>query len=67
VLDHVRLAGRADDTPLCDFVGDMTGTPEAGSSAVVVRYCSGAPVSLDVVASWVADGCAGRPGWWLCP
>jgi hypothetical protein len=67
VLDHVRLAGRADDTPSCDFVGDMTGTPEAGSSAVVVRYCSGAPVSLDVVASWVADGCAGRPGWWLCP
>jgi len=67
VLDHVRLAGPAGDTPLCDFVSGMPGIQEAGSSEVVVRDCSGAPAGLDVVTSWVADGCSGRPGWWLCP
>ncbi len=66
-LGQVRLAGPADRTPSCDLASGMPVGPPSGSSAVVVRSCTGAPVMLAVFVSWVADGCAGRPGWWLCP
>ena len=67
VLGHVRLAGPADRTPSCDLASGMPTGPASGSSVVVVRACTGAPVMLTVFVSWVADGCGGRPGWWLCP
>ncbi|MBC8365062.1 MAG: glycosyltransferase family 39 protein [Actinobacteria bacterium] len=67
VLGHVRLAGPADRTPSCDLASGMSTGPSSGSSVVVVRSCTGAPVMLAVFVSWVADGCQDRPGWWLCP
>ena len=65
-LGHVRLAGPADRTPSCDLASGMPTGPSSGSSQVVVRSCTGAPVMLAVFVSWVADGCGDRPGWWLC-
>ena len=65
-LGHVRLAGPANRTPPCDLSNGIAEVAPSNSSATVVRQCSGPPATLTVFESWVAEGCDGRSGWWLC-
>ena len=68
-VSEAHLFGPADRAPLCDFPATVDRPLEGldGAKEWSLRHCSSGPeASLADFVSWVADGCVGRPGWWLC-
>ena len=67
MVNTTLMFGEVDVVPGCDIGGD-DGSGVDSAAVWTMRSCAPVvPTLFSTFREWVAEGCAGRTGWWLCP